>query len=167
MAVATHDGHAGLGNAQLGTDYVHDALLGMVQISAMFVWGQVVIGVDLVGHLPGFLAMSAATTAASASFALFLAGICKTRNQLNGVAVVLVLSMSALGGSMIPRYIMSDAMRRFGRFTFNGWALDGYQKIFWYDLPVSAVKTEVAVLLGIAAMFGLATSLLAHRWSKA
>lgn len=147
--------------------WLYMVTLGLVQISTMFLWGQVVFGVDLLGHLPGFLVMSLATTAASASFALFLASVCRSRNQLNGVAVILVLSMSALGGSMIPRYVMSESMRRLGQFTFNGWALDGFQKVFWYELPLSALKTEVAVLMAITAIFGLATSALAVRWSKA
>jgi hypothetical protein len=39
--------------------------------------------------------------------------------------------MSALGGSMFPRFQMTDAMQRLGLLTFNAWALDGYVKVFW------------------------------------
>ena len=84
---------------------------------------------------------------------------------MNGISLVLVLGMSALGGSMIPRYIMSDSMRQLGRYTFNGWALDGFKKIFWYDLSISAIQTEIFVLLIIATSFGLAANLLLRRWS--
>jgi ABC-2 type transport system permease protein len=147
--------------------WLYIALLGFVQLSIMFAWGQLVFDVDLIGHLAGFAMMGLATTSATASFALFLAALCRTRNQLNGVSVVLVLSMSAVGGSMIPRYIMSESMQRLGRFTFNGWALDGFKKIFWYDLPVSAVKLELCVLCGMALLFGVAARILAQRWSIA
>lgn len=147
--------------------WLYIATLGFVQTSTMFVWGQLVFGVDLVGHWPGFALMALATTSATASFALFLATLCRTRNQLNGVSVVLVLSMSAIGGSMIPRYIMSESMQRLGRYTFNGWALDGFQKIFWYDLPVSAIKTEFLVLCSMALLFGLCARVLAQKWSVA
>lgn len=139
--------------------------LGLVQLLAMFCWGQFAFGVDLLGHLPGFFALAVPTAAAAASFALVLAAVCKSRNQLNGISVILVLSMSAVGGSMIPRYIMSESMQRMGKLTFNGWALDGFKKIFWYDLPVSAVSTEIMVLSAIAICLGVVARLGASRWS--
>lgn len=139
--------------------------LGLVQLTAMFAWGQMVFGIDFTGHLVGFAVLAVPTAGAGASFALLLASLCKTRNQLNGVSVIIVLSMSALGGSMIPRYIMSESMQRLGRLTFNGWALDGFKKIFWYDLPASAVRTEVLVLCGITIIFGIAARFFAPRWS--
>ena len=145
--------------------WLYMAGLGFVQITTMFVWGQLVFDVDLWGHLPGFFAMAGATTCASASFALLLATLCRSRQQLNGVALVLVLGMSALGGSMIPRYIMSESMQQMGRFTFNGWAIDGFKKIFWYDLPLSAIQTEIGVLLFITVLFGTLANMLVRRWS--
>lgn len=151
----------------LAGKWIYMATLGFVQTATMFTWGQLVFDVDLIGHLPGFAIMSGVTSAAAASFALCLATVCKTRSQLNGVSIILVLSMSALGGSMIPRYVMSDSMQRLGRLTFNGWALDGYQKIFWYDMPASSVKLEVVVLLAIALTLGIVARIFAQRWSVA
>ncbi len=145
--------------------WIYISVLGFSQITIMFAWGQLVFHVDLLGHLPGFLILSLATSFACASFALCLATICRTRNQLNGASLVLVLSMSALGGSMIPRFIMSESMQFLGKFTFNGWALDGFKKIFWYDLPISAVKLEVTVLLLIAVVLGVVARIFAQRWS--
>jgi ABC-2 type transport system permease protein len=151
-------------NQLLVGKWLYITLLACCQITVMFLWGQLVFSVDLFGHLTGFLIMTLATSCAAASFALCLATLCRSRNQLNGVSLILVLSMSALGGSMIPRYIMSEGMQRLGRFTFNGWALDGFKKIFWYDLPVSSIKWEVTVLLGIALGLGLVARICAQRW---
>ncbi len=148
----------------LAGKWVYITLLGGTQLSVMFVWGALVFRLDLLGHLPGFLAMTVTTSAACASFALFLAAACKSRQQLHGVSIILVLTMSAIGGSMVPRYIMSDRMRALGKLTFNGWALDGYQKVFWYDLPLSAIRSEIAVLLGIALLLGAASRFMARRW---
>jgi ABC-2 type transport system permease protein len=139
--------------------------LGCIQLLVMFAWGQLVFQVDLTGHFTGFAAMAVATAGACASFALFLATLCKSRQQLHGVSIVLVLSMSAIGGSMVPRYIMSDSMKQLGRFTFNGWALDGFQKVFWYDMPLFAIRMELFVLFAITLVLGLCSSLLAKRWS--
>lgn len=149
----------------LAGKWLYITLLGCTQLFTMFTWGQMVFQVNLVGHLAGFAAMTLATSGACASFALFLASVCKSRQQLHGVSVILVLTMSAIGGSMVPRYIMSDSMRALGKFTFNGWALDGFQKIFWYDLPLSAIRLELMVLMAITLLLGIAARLLARHWS--
>ena len=144
--------------------WLYITALGCLQLTVMFAWGQLVFGVDLVGHLPGFALMTFATASACASFALLLAAVCRSRQQLQGISVVLILTMSALGGSMVPRYIMSDGMRQMGKFTFNGWALDGFQKIFWYDLPIQSIGTEVYVLLCITVLMAIVARGVAHRW---
>ncbi len=139
-------------------------LLGCVQVTAMFLWAQAVFGLDLLGHLDGFVMMTVATSAAAASFGLVLATLCRTRGQLNGLSVVAVLTMSALGGSMVPRYVMSPALREAGLWTFNAWALDGYDKVFWRELPVAELAPQLAVLLGAAVGLLILARLLAIGW---
>ena len=141
-------------------------IVGVVQVTVMFAWAQLAFGVDLLGHLPGFAVMTVVTAGAASSLALALAAACRTRAQLNAVAIILILTMSALGGSMVPRYVMSGTMREIGRLTFNAWALDGYTKVFWRGLPLRALLPEVAVLVAVAvALFALAR-LLARRWES-
>ena len=141
-------------------------IVGIVQVTVMFAWAQLAFGVDLLGHLPGFAVMTAVTAAAASSFALALAALCRSRPQLNAVAVILILSMSALGGSMVPRYVMSESMQRFGKVTFNAWALDGYTKVFWRGLPLRALLPEIAVLAAAAVALFLLARLLARRWES-
>jgi len=110
--------------------------------------------------------MTVVTAGAASSFALTLAALCTNRAQLNAVAVILILSMSALGGSMVPRYVMSETMQQIGRITFNAWALDGYIKVFWRDLPLGELAPELTVLTATTiVLFGLAR-ILARRWES-
>ena len=60
---------------------------------------------------------------------------------------------------------MSDEMRRWGQLTFNAWALDGYKKVFWHDLPIAALETEVQVLLAMAVILAALARLFADRWA--
>ncbi len=141
-------------------------IVGVVQVTVMFVWAQLAFGVDLFGHLPGFAVMTVVTAAAASSFALALAALCRNRAQLNAVSVILILCMSALGGSMVPRYVMSETMQQIGKLTFNAWALDGYIKVFWRDLPLGELAPELTVLTATAiVLFGVAR-LLARRWES-
>ncbi len=138
--------------------------VGVLQIAVMFLWAQLVFDVDLLGHFDGFLMMTVVTASAASAFGLLLATLCKTRGQLNGLSVILVLSMSALGGSMVPRYVMSDRLREYGLWTFNAWALDGYDKVFWRELPVAALAPQLSVLLISGLVFLVTARLLALRW---
>ena len=58
-----------------------------------------------------------------------LAACAKSRGQLSGFSTILILTMSALGGSVFPRFLMSAGMQKVGLVTFNAWALDGYLKV--------------------------------------
>ncbi len=140
------------------------AAIGLLQVIVMFVWARLVFGVELFSHLPGFFAMAISTSSAAASLAILLATVCRTRSQLNGVAMIVVLTMSALGGSMVPRYIMSESMQRFGYITFNTWALEGFEKVFWRNQPVTALWPEIGVLLGASVVMLVAARVFARRW---
>lgn len=140
------------------------AAIGLLQLVVMFAWAQLVFGVEFLQHLPGFFAMAIPTAAAAASLAILLATLCRSRTQLNGVALIVVLTMSALGGSMVPRYIMSEQMRQFGLVTFNAWSLEGFEKIFWRDRPVFEVWPQVLVLLGASVAMMIAARVFARRW---
>ena len=68
---------------------------------------------------------------------------------------------------MVPRYIMSDTMQQLGRVTFNAWAIDGYTKLFWRDLPTQELWPELAVMTASAVVLLIAARVLAMRWETA
>src|SRR4029078_219475 len=125
--------------------------LGMLRLRCMFLWGRLAFGLDLFHHLPGFFVMTAFTAAAAAGFGLMLATLARTRAEVSGMSTIVILTMSALGGSMFPLFLMSETMQKFGLLTFNAWALDGYLKVFWRDAPVWQVWHEGLVLCALGA----------------
>ncbi len=139
-------------------------ILGVIQVALMFVWGALLFGVELLRHLPGFVLMTLATSAAAAGFGLVLATACRSRRQLAGLSTAVILVMSAIGGSMFPRFLMGPSLRKLGYFTFNAWALDGYLKVFWRDAPLVSLWPQLLVLVVLAAVFLLAARRLARRW---
>lgn len=142
--------------------------LGVTQVSVMFLWGALAFDVDLFTphHLAGFGLMTVATAASAAGFGLFLATLCRTRSQLDGVGTIVILIMSALGGSMFPRFLMPEWMKQVGLLTFNAWAVDGYQKVFWYEQPLLDLWPQLAVLTALSAAFLVGARLLARRWES-
>ncbi|XZE20202.1 ABC transporter permease [Pirellulaceae bacterium SH449] len=142
-------------------------IIGVLQMILMFSWGALVFKIDLARHWAGFAAMSVVTAGASSSFALLLASLCKSRTQLGWVSTIVILSMSALGGSMVPRYLMSETIQKAGLWTFNAWALEGFNKVFWRELAIDQIGTELAVLTASGAVFIVLARAFAIRWERA
>jgi ABC-2 type transport system permease protein len=141
-------------------------LLGMLQITVMFVYGMLAFRLDLLHHLPGFAVMTLFTAATAAAFGLFLASMCRTRAQLGGISLLVILVMSALGGSMFPRIFMSPGLVKAGLVTFNAWALDGYVKVFWREAPLAGLLPEVGMLAAFMVVFLVLARLFARRWER-
>jgi ABC-2 type transport system permease protein len=135
-----------------------------------------VFGLDLftLNHLVGFIAMTLFTGAAAAAFGIVLATLCRSRAQLGGMSTIIILIMSALGGSMVPRFVMPAFMNDVAKFTFNGWALDGYLRVFWHEKEDAGlvesliwITPQLAVLAGMTVAFLLIARLVARRWETA
>lgn len=138
--------------------------LAATQLVVMFLWGALVFGLEMRGHWAGFLIMTAATSLAVSTFGLLLAALSRSRMQLVALSNLTVLVMSALGGSMFPRFLMPEFMQKVGLITLNAWAIDGFQKVFWREEPIANLAPQVLVLCGIALAFFLLARRVARRW---
>jgi ABC-2 type transport system permease protein len=144
-----------------------NTLLAFVQLAVMFLYGWAVFHLDLLSHILGFVVMGLCTAFAVAAFGILLASMCHTRGQLGAVSTLLILIMSSVGGSMFPRFLMPPAMQKAGLFTINAWAIDGFTKVFWRDLPVTALWPQVSVLLAVGLALFLIARRIARRWEFA
>lgn len=141
--------------------------VAVTQLTVMFVWGEIFFGLELHRHLAGFFIMTIVTAIASSCFGLLLAAMSRSRMQLVALSNLLILAMSALGGSMVPRYLLSDTVQKLGLVTLNAWAIDGFMKVFWRDEPVVNLWPQVAVLLAASALLFAGARRLARRWDVA
>jgi ABC-2 type transport system permease protein len=158
--------HVNMTSLMLGK-LAFNSLLAFGQLVLMFLWGWAVFKLDFWTHIPGFIVMGVCTAVAVAAFGILLAASCHTRAQLGALSTLIILVMSAIGGSMFPRFFMPQAMQKAGLLTINAWAIDGFTKVFWRDEPISHLWPQVLVLLGIAvALFAIARRV-ARRWEFA
>jgi ABC-2 type transport system permease protein len=152
----------------LAARWLFATTLGCVQLAVMLLWGWAAFGVELFGHgqVPGLLVMTVAAAAAAATLGLVLGAACRTQAQLQGLATVVILLMSALGGSMVPRYLMPETMQRIGLVTFNAWAVKGFEKVLWHHAPLAELLPEVSVLGGMTLVGLIVARHLARRWES-
>jgi len=141
--------------------------LGFVQICVMFLWGAIAFRLQLAQHIGGFLIMALTTSLATSAFGLLLASVCRTRAQLGAMSTLVVLSLSAIGGSMFPRFLMPAGLQKAGLVLFNSWALEGFTNVFWRELPLSSLALPAAVLVGWGIVFFVVARQLTKRWEIA
>lgn len=126
-------------------------IISIMQLSVMFIFGWLVFGLDIVHHIPSLVIMIVCTAYACSSFGVFLVSFAKSRAQVQGMSTLVIMTMSALGGSMVPSFIMPAFMQKLGVITVNYWGVQGFYDIFWRDLPITdpTFLTRVVVLVCI------------------
>jgi len=115
------------------------------------------VGVALFGMKLGdpaaLIIVSLALALAANGLGLLVASLGKSEAQVNGLSVFLAIILSALGGMLVPAYIMPGFMKTFSLFTPHAWALAGYQDVIVRGLGVRQVLPEAGILLAFAGLF--------------
>ncbi len=132
-------------------------IISMAQLSIMFIYAWLVFGLDIVHHLPALALMIFATAFACASFGVLLASFAKTRKQVQSLSTLIILIMSAIGGSMVPIFIMPAFMQKIAVVSVNYWGIQGFYDIFMRLLPITDLifLSRVLVLLGIGSVLNI------------
>lgn len=129
-------------------------LVNLVQITLMFAVGVAFFDLRL-GNIGALFLISLALSASANGMGLLVAAVGKTEAQVNALAVLLAITLSALGGMMVPVFLMPGFMKTISLFTPHAWALSGYHDVMIRGLGVSAVLDDAGVLIGFAILFFL------------
>ena len=138
-------------------------LQGSVQASVIFGGAHMVYGIGLVENLLGFVAVVLVFALTSASLTMAINGLCKTRKQALTVSSFVILIWSAVGGSMVPRFLMPDWLQDLGWLTPNTWAVEAYLQTVGRDASVSQVTLALLPLVAVSILCFCATVVLARR----
>jgi len=134
-------------------------IVNLVQIVLMFAVGVFIMPLvgapklELGPHPEALILISLAASLAATGLGLLIAALAKTAEQIGGIGSLLVVTMAALGGVMVPRYIMPDFMQTIGLISPHAWALTAYQDVLVRGYDVARILPEVAALMGFAVVF--------------
>ncbi|MDQ7988228.1 MAG: ABC transporter permease [Candidatus Dactylopiibacterium sp.] len=151
----------------LGVNAIQAALMLTVGV-----WLMPLLGGDrlqLAGiHWPALLLVLAATSGAAIGFALLVACLVRTHAQAAALGASCNLLMAAIGGIMVPVFVMPPAMQAAATWSPMNWALDGFLQVLLRDGDLTAVLPAVARLGAFALVMWLAALLLfRHRTRQA
>ncbi len=130
-------------------------LISVLQLSVMFLFAWVFLKLDLTINPWALVLMILSTSFAVSSLGIFLAAIAKSRQQALSLSTLIILVMSAIGGSMIPLFIMPDIMSKLAVISVNYWSIQGFYDIFWRSLPLSEILPKILLLIGVGLTFTL------------
>ncbi len=132
-------------------------IISILQLLVMFIFASLVFGLDIFGHLSGMLITIIATAFACSAFGVLLASFAKNRQQVQGLSTLIILVMSAIGGSMIPLFIMPEFMQKLAVISVNYWSIQGFYDIFWRNLAITSPTfiSRIVVLLLIGGILNL------------
>jgi ABC-2 type transport system permease protein len=128
------------------------ALVNLAQIAAMFAAGRALLGVEL-GDPIALLLVSLALAASATGLGLLIAAFGRTEAQVGALAVAASITLAALGGLMVPSFVMPGPMQRLALATPQAWALAGYHDVMLRGAGPRDVAEEAAVLLAFGAAF--------------
>ncbi len=116
--------------------------------------GKLVFGMDW-GPQPWLLVPVVVGTSLSAvGLAMLVAGLARTETQVAVYGTLLVLVLAGVSGSMMPREMMPDEMRKLSLVTPHAWALDAYARLLSRDNP-AVDAGPVLLACGVLAAFGV------------
>lgn len=135
---------------------VASIIVATFQLVFMFAFASLIFHLHIADKIVPLAILILATAFACSGFGLFLATIAKTRQQLQGMSTLIILSMSVIGGSMVPTFIMPQWMQNISVISINYWSIQGFYDILWRELPIGAIfLSKVGVLLAIGMAFVL------------
>lgn len=122
-------------------------VLGLMQLGFLFVAGEFLFGLQLAEHLLPLTCVAVAASAACAAFGMLIASVTNNAQAANGLATLLVLTMSTVGGAWFPVSLMPELIQRFSKFTVVYWAVEGFTNVLWADYGVLQSLPYIGVLL--------------------
>ncbi|MBV9995794.1 MAG: ABC transporter permease [Caulobacteraceae bacterium] len=124
-----------------------------VQAAAIFATAQLVYDVPVVQHLALWLATTFALGLCAGGLALAMVSVCRTREQAQMLSTFVILILAAIGGSMVPRFLMPPWLQTVGWLTPHAWVIDAYQGLLWRDEGPETLYRSWLVMTAIG-LFG-------------
>ncbi len=143
--------------------FIFLTLQGIFQVTLIFLVAWIIYSVSLPGHFGLWVMATLLASAAAAGLGLAVASACLTKQQANTISGFLVLILSAVGGSMVPRFMMPPWLQDIGWYTPNAWAIEAYQGLLWRDADLQALIPSMWPL-ALVGVVGLAAALVLSRY---
>jgi ABC-2 type transport system permease protein len=124
-------------------------LIAVVQMMVVFLASWLLFGIDLGGSLLGLGIIILSSSLAMACLGILISAVAQTEGQANGLAMILVLAMAVISGSMFPSISIPGLQMA----TPHYWAMQGFLNIISRGQGVQGAMLPTGILLTMSAFF--------------
>ena len=121
---------------------------------AVGVWLMPLLGGDALSlagiHWGALMLVLLAVSMAAIGLALALASLVRTHAQASALGPIVNILMAAIGGVMVPKFIMPEVMQRLAEFSPMNWGLEGMLAVLLRGSDMTGVLIPAAKLTGFA-----------------
>jgi ABC-2 type transport system permease protein len=143
--------------------------VNQLQMLVMIIVGMAIVPIlggqrfNMPHSIAGLIIISSACSIAAIGFALLVATLVKTSMQATTIGGVINIIFGALGGIMVPKFVMPGPMQALTYVSPMSWGLEGFLDVFLRRSPWQAVLPEA----GCLSFFGAAClAAAAYRFAK-
>jgi ABC-2 type transport system permease protein len=137
----------------LGGKLLARLVLGLVQMSILFLSGTLLFGVNWGQDPLAVAAVSLAFALATVGLGMLVATFVRTRGQASSVVVGLSMALAALGGAWYPLEVTPPLYRQLVQILPSNWAMRAYTDVLVRNATLGEILPHVGVLLLFAAVF--------------
>lgn len=135
----------------LWSKYLFGIALGLVQLVTLFFAGRWMFGIDVTTNFANLVVICLVASFACTSFGMLIAAVARTPAAAQGLATLLILTMSSIGGAWFPVSFMPEFIQQVSKFTVVYWAMEGFAQVLWNNCTLTELLPTLGVLLGMAA----------------
>lgn len=132
-------------------------------INQIQVWIMVAVGIFLVplfntpalainGSVVALITLSVALSVSAIGVSTLIAVSASSAEQATTIGGIMNILLGAIGGVMVPKFVMPESMQKFAELSPMSWGLDGFLDIFLKAADTKMIIGDVTMLF----MFGFA-----------
>ena len=134
-------------------------LLVILQVIVIFFAAVVIfplLGMDqlTLGNDPlALVLLVLATALCSTTLGAVIAALAHTEAQIGGLSTAILWTMAFVGGTIVPLFLVSDALANIGKVTPQYWAVTGFYDLLVRGQALSDITDSLLALLGFSLLF--------------
>lgn len=136
----------------LWSKYLFGIALGLVQLVTLFFAGRLMFGIDVLSNFGNLVVLCLVAAMACTAFGMLLASITRTQAAASGLATLLILTMSSIGGAWFPTSFMPEFIQKLSKLTVVYWSMEGFAQVLWNGCTFVELLPTLGVLLAMSAV---------------
>ncbi len=147
----------------IAAKFLFSVVLGLLVMTILAVVGLALGWIDPPADPAAAILLGVTFNLAACGLVAVIVGVSRNEKQAGIFSWLIVMGMSAVGGSMIPVQQLPAGMRSLADFTLNYWAIDGFTKVMFDAASTGDIARHLAILLGSGLLLAILANVLMVR----